>query len=230
MKNLLIIIGILAAFISACSSHEAEPYPVETYTKYENVVPKTTIDNRVFTELKSENSIPADEEVCEIITGCEVTKKGKCIGCVTKKRDISTLEYDGGGSLREGDYRITTLMEHTGKITRWTIPLKMSLRNISKRTYLMKFSGIGKVEGNKIDCSEPLVAMFSIDDNNIETSFRVLDGGSCSGIVSNTHKVKWESNEYGLKKMKSYSKGGECVVGPCDWISTMINVYFYERI
>ena len=181
-------------------------------------------------ELKSENSIPADEEVCEIITGCEVTKKGKCIGCVTKKRDISTLEYDGGGSLREGDYRITTLMEHTGKITRWTIPLKMSLRNISKRTYLMKFSGIGKVEGNKIDCSEPLVAMFSIDDNNIETSFRVLDGGSCSGIVSNTHKVKWESNEYGLKKMKSYSKGGECVVGPCDWISTMINVYFYERI
>ena len=230
MKNLLIIIGILTAFISACSSHEAEPYPVETYTKYENVVPKTTIDNRVFTELKSENSIPADEEVCEIITGCEVTKKGKCIGCVTKKRDISTLEYDGGGSLREGDYRITTLMEHTGKITRWTIPLKMSLRNISKRTYLMTFSGIGKVEGNRIDCSEPLVAMFSIDDNNIETSFRVLDGGSCSGIVSNTHKVKWESNEYGLKKMKSYSKGGECVVGPCDWISTMINVYFYERI
>ena len=45
MRYLLIIIVILTAFISACSSHEAEPYPVETYTKYENVVSKTTIND-----------------------------------------------------------------------------------------------------------------------------------------------------------------------------------------
>ena len=106
----------------------------------------------------------------------------------------------------------------------------MTLMNISKKTYLMKFTGMGEVIGLTIDCSEPYVALFTVDENNEETSFKILDEGSCPGRITHNHKVKWESNEYGLKKMKSYSKGGECVVGPCDWISTMINVYFYERI
>ena len=47
---------------------------------------------------------------------------------------------------------------------------------------------------------------------------------------------KWESNEYGLKKMKSYStdinsgRRAVCDVGHCDWIPTMTNVYFYEFV
>ena len=88
---------------------------------------------------------------------------------------------------------MSTQVLYTGKTIRWTVPLKMSLRNISKRTYLITFSGIGKVVGETIDCSEPLVAMFVLDDNNIESSFKVLDGGSCPNIISNTHKAKWES-------------------------------------
>ena len=94
----------------------------------------------------------------------------------------------------------------------------------------MTLSGMGKVVGQVIDCTKRYVAMFVLDENNIATSFRKLDGGSCPRIVSVNYKVKWESNGDGLKKMKSYSKGGVCDVGPCDWISTMINVYFYERI
>ena len=233
MKHLLKTIGLLSAFISACSSYEPRPYPVETEI---NVVPKTTIndvfvksDNRNFTELKTENTIPADEEVCEIITGCEITKKGKCIGCSVKKRDLAALEFEGNGSLRSGDYRITSKLAHTGKVTRWTIPLKMSLRNISKNTYLMKFYGIGKVNGIIVDCSEPHVATFSINENNEEIHFKTVDSGSCPNIITANENVKWESNLYGLKKMKSYSNG-ECHVGPCDWIYTKTNVYFYERI
>ena len=233
MKHLLKTIGLLSAFISACSSYEPRPYPVETEI---NVVPKTTIndvfvksDNRNFTELKTENTIPADEEVCEIITGCAINEVGKCIGCSLKKRDLATLKFKDEGSLRSGDYRITTLMKHTGEVIRWTIPLKMTLINISKATYLMTFSGIGKVAGETVDCSSPFVATFTIDENNMEKSFIMLDGGSCPHIKSDTYKAKWESNEYGLKKMKSYSNG-ECIVGPCDWIYTKTNVYFYERI
>ena len=94
----------------------------------------------------------------------------------------------------------------------------------------MTLSGMGKVVGQVIDCTKRYVAMFVLDKNNIETSFERLDGGSCPSVISANHKVKWESNGDGLKKMKSYSKGGVCDVGPCDWISTMINVYFYERI
>lgn len=203
MRNLLIIIGILfSSFIVGTVSA---------------------------TEFNHENIIPFEEEVCEIITGCAIDKNGKCIGCTIKKRDLATLKFEVGGSL-EGDYKITTFLEHTGKVTRWTVPLKMTLMNISKKTYLMKFTGMGEVIGLTIDCSEPYVALFTVDENNEETSFKILDEGSCPGRITHNHKVKWESNEYGLKKMKSYSKGGECVVGPCDWISTMINVYFYERI
>ena len=237
MKHLLIIIGLLSAFISACSSHEPlNPYPVDIVDT--NVVTKTTINNAFEKPtLKAENTIPADEEVCEIITGCAVDDAGKCIGCTVKKRDLATLEFKGSGYIRSGDYRITSKLAYTGKVTRWTVPLKMSLRNISKNTYLMKFYGIGKINGHTINCTNPYVAIFSINENNEETSFKIVDEGSCPGRIAMTDwEVKWESNEYGLKKMKSYSidknsgKRAVCDVGPCDWISTMINVYFYERI
>ena len=240
MKHLLKTIGLLSAFISACTI--SAPIPEEKYavkvketfvdtSTFEMEIIKSQTINSAFskTKLKSENTIPADEEVCEIITGCEITKKGKCIGCSVKKRDLATLEFEGNGSLRSGDYRITSKLAHTGKVTRWTIPLKMTLINISKATYLMTFSGIGKVAGETVDCSSPFVATFTIDENNMEKSFIMLDGGSCPHIKSDTYKAKWESNEYGLKKMKSYSNG-ECIVGPCDWIYTKTNVYFYERI
>jgi len=202
MKHLLITIGILFTFFFTGTVFAAD--------------------------LKSENTIPYDEEVCEIPAGCAIDKNGKCIGCVYRKRDLATLDYSTG-TLRTGDYIMSTLMEHTGKVTRWTVPLNMSLRNISKRTYLMTFTGIGEVVGITVDCSDPFVAIFTIDENNEETSFKVLDKGSCPDVISANQKVKWESNVYGLKKMKYYSNG-ECIVGPCDWISTKINVYFYERI
>ena len=227
MKKLLIAIWISAAFVSACTK-DIEPIVAKSdYLSLPSV--SKTVERKSNPVLKTENRIPADEEVCELLSGCGVDESGKCIGCVLKKRDVATLDFDAG-TLRTGEYRMTTLMEHTGKITRWSVPLKMSLRNISEKTYLMTFSGIGKVEGLVVDCSNPYVAMFVLDKNNIETSFERLDGGSCPNVVSVNEKVKWESNEDGLKKMKSYSKGGVCDVGPCDWISTMINVYFYERI
>ena len=226
MKKLLIAIWISAAFVSACTK-DIEPIVAKSdYLSLPSV--SKTVERKSNPVLKTENRIPADEEVCELLSGCGIDETGKCIGCVVKKRDIATLDYDAG-TLRAGEYRMTTFMEHTGKITRWSIPLKMSLRNVSEKTYLMTFSGIGKVGSHVIDCTKPYVAMFVLDENNIETSFRKLDGGSCPRIVSTNYKVKWESNGDGLKKMKSYSNGG-CVVGPCDWISTMINVYFYERI
>ena len=244
MKHLLKTIGLLSAFISACTI--SAPIPEKEYeynvpvkvketfvdtSTFEMEIIKSQTINSAFekAELKSENIIPADEEVCEIITGCAVDEVGKCIGCSLKKRDLATLKFKDEGSLRSGDYRITTLMKHTGEVIRWTIPLKMTLINISKATYLMTFSGIGKVAGETVDCSSPFVATFTIDENNMEKSFIMLDGGSCPHIKSDTYKAKWESNEYGLKKMKSYSNG-ECIVGPCDWIYTKTNVYFYERI
>ena len=227
MKKLLIAIWISAAFVSACTK-DIEPIVAESDYRALPSVSKT-VERKSNPVLKTENRIPADEEVCELLSGCGIDESGKCIGCVLKKRDVATLDFDAG-TLRAGEYRMTTFMEHTGKITRWSIPLKMSLRNVSEKTYLMTFSGIGKVEGLVVDCTKPYVAMFVLDKNNIETSFERLDGGSCPSVISANHKVKWESNGDGLKKMKSYSKGGVCDVGPCDWISTMINVYFYERI
>ena len=226
MKKLLIAIWISVAFVSACTKG-IEPIVAENEYRSLPSVSKT-VERKSNTVLKTENRIPADEEVCELLSGCGIDESGKCIGCVLKKRDVATLDFDAG-TLKAGEYRMTTLMEHTGKITRWSVPLKMSLRNVSEKTYLMTFSGIGKVGSHVIDCTKPYVAMFVLDNNNTETSFKRLDGGSCPSVVSVNQKVKWESNEDGLKKMKSYSNG-VCDVGPCDWISTMINVYFYERI
>ena len=233
MKQLLIAIWISSAFVAACTK-DIEPIVAESeYLSLPSV--SKTVERKSNSVLKTENRIPVDEEVCELLSGCGIDESGKCIGCVVKKRDVATLDFDAG-TLRAGEYKMTTLMEHTGKITRWTVPLKMSLRNISEKTYLMTFSGIGKVGSHVIDCTKPYVAMFVLDENNIQTSYKRLDGGSCPNIASPNQKVKWESNEDGLKKMKSYStdinsgRRAVCDVGPCDWISTMINVYFYERI
>ena len=72
MKHLLKTIGLLSAFISACSSYEPRPYPVETEI---NVVPKTTIndvfvksDNRNFTELKTENFDRPNKDVVYVFS------------------------------------------------------------------------------------------------------------------------------------------------------------------
>ena len=229
MKILLTVFCVFSLLFSGCKENiELEPIPARPRVD-KTVEPPTnkTIARGNNTALKAENIIPADETTCPIESGCPI-KDGVCKGCVVKKRDITTLDFNAG-TLKTGEYKMTTVMEHTGKITRWTVPLNMSLRNISGKTYLMTFSGIGEVDGKIVDCSSPHVSMFVLNENNIETSFKKLDGGSCPNIVSANWKVKWESNEHGLKKMKSYSNGG-CVVGPCDWISTMINVYFYERI
>ena len=127
MKHLLKTIGLLSAFISACTI--SAPIPEEKYavkvketfvdtSTFEMEIIKSQTINSAFskTKLKSENTIPADEEVCEIITGCAVDEVGKCIGCSLKKRDLATLKFKDEGSLRSGDYRITTLMKHTGEV------------------------------------------------------------------------------------------------------------------
>ena len=237
MKIFLTAFCVFSLFFSGCTK-DIEPAPVPNSSRVDKTVelPRNkSVVRKNNTVLKEENRIPSGEEVCEIPGGCAIDEVGKCIGCVTKKRDIATLDYSAG-TLRTGDYRITTQIQHTGKTIRWTVPLNMSLRNISKRTYLMTFTGIGEVEGITVDCSDPFVAIFTIDENNEETSFKVLDKGSCPEVVSENWKVKWESNEYGLKKMKSYStdinsgRRAVCHVGPCDWISTMVNVYFYEFV
>ena len=93
----------------------------------------------------------------------------------------------------------------------------------------MTISGKGIIGDKRVNCSDPYVAIFAVDHNNVETSFKTVNGGSCPESISSTHVSKWEYNEHGLKKSKSYSNG-TCIVGPCDWISTKINVYIYERV
>ena len=233
MKHLLIAIWISSAFIAGCSvkpKHNPAPVASAVVVVDEGVTADEVVDKRVYVDegvLKDENAIPNGIYVCNSPNGCRYLD-GKCIGCTLKKRDIATLDFSAG-TLRTGEYIASTLIHHTGKIYRWEIPLKMSLRNISEKTYLLTLSGIGKIGDQVTDCSKPYVAMFVLDDNNIETLFKTLDSGSCPEAVSSNHKVKWKSSEHGLKKMKSYSNG-TCIVGPCDWISTMINVYIYERI
>ena len=236
MKILLTVFCVFSLLFSGCKKNiELEPIPARPRVDKTVEQPTNkTVARGNNTVLKAENRIPADETTCPIESGCPI-KDGVCKGCVVKKRDITTLDFSAG-TLKTGEYKMTTVMEHTGKITRWTVPLNMSLRNISGKTYLMTFSGIGEVDGKIVDCSSPHVSMFVLNENNIETSFKKLDGGSCPNIVSANWKVKWESNEHGLKKMKSYStdinsgRRSVCNVGPCDWISTMINVYFYEFV
>ena len=198
------------------------------------------------------STVSLAKEICPLSTGCPV-RDNVCIGCiivedeptqiesklpvivikevikeVNVSNDLASLNYNVE-KLPEGDYRIKTLVMNEGRVIYWTLPLKMSLQNIVGNVYVVKFSGKGKVLDNHIDCTKPFVLTFTLDHNNKQISSSVLDGGSCPTIHTTDQNVVWKTNERGLKKIKSYSNG-RCDVGPCDWIITKTNSYFYERI
>ena len=66
----------------------------------------------------------------------EVIKK------VDVSNDLASLNYNVG-KLPEGDYRMKTLVMNEGRVIYWTVPLKMSLQNITGNVYVLKFSGKG---------------------------------------------------------------------------------------
>ena len=200
------------------------------------------------------------EEVCHSTSGCWIdTKTGECPDCVIETievlhtheeiveveapiemvvqevikevkvfNDLASLTYSVA-KLPEGEYRMKTLVMNEGRVIYWTLPLKMTLQNIVGNVYVVKFSGRGKVLDNSIDCTKPFVLTFTLNHNNKQVSSSVLDGGSCPNIHTADQNVVWKTNEKGLKKIKTYSNG-VCDVGPCDWITTKTNSYFYERI
>lgn len=197
------------------------------------------------------------EEVCLKPEGCKLYD-GMCIGCIIVENepkqiesklpviivkevikevikevevfnDLASLTYSIG-RLPEGEYRMKTLVMNEGRVIYWTLPLKMTLQSITGNVYVVKFSGKGKVLDNNIDCTKPFVLTFTLDHNNKQINSSVLDGGSCPNIHTTDQNVVWKTNERGLKKIKTYSIGGTCDVGPCDWITTKTNSYFYERI
>ncbi len=131
MKILLTVFCVFSLLFSGCKENiELEPMPARSRVDKTVESPTNkTIARGNNTALKAENRIPADETTCPIESGCPI-KEGVCKGCVVKKRDITTLDFSAG-TLKTGEYKMTTVMEHTGKITRWTVPLNMSLRNIS---------------------------------------------------------------------------------------------------
>tara|TARA_Y100000310_G_C20520684_1_gene733515 strand:+ start:352 stop:882 length:531 start_codon:yes stop_codon:yes gene_type:complete len=167
------------------------------------------------------------DQICLTPEGCPI-RNGICIGCVEKDLDLASMTYNNG-KLINGEYNIRLQVRNDGSIIRWAIPLRMSLRSVSDNSYLIRFSGRGRVGGVDIDCTRPLVKLITLGENNFQIFSKVVETGSCAKIASPDQKVEWKVNKHGLKAIKTYTKE-KCIVGPCDWIESKKYSFFYEKL
>ena len=118
MKRFIFATLIFTVLVSGCSGRnrgDSIPIHPDTYSrstserlsaaapKEENAVLKeiailkkeiASLKKKKNAVLKEENTIPSHVEICSLPSGCKSDESGKCIGCIVKKRDIGTLEFN----------------------------------------------------------------------------------------------------------------------------------------
>ena len=188
------------------------------------------------------------EEVCEISQGCEVDDNGVCPNCVLKRkwdieivRDVVPVKVDRkvDKSLRngkfEGRYQVTHAENTEGFFSIWEKGVYLDISKLGEKLYLVNVNGIGKINGERVDCSNPSIFSMKLDSDGKQLNRTDLASGSCaiSTFVPDTH---WILSQEGLKKVKKWSINREngkrwtCVVGPCDFLKDMTHIFYYKRV
>ncbi len=188
------------------------------------------------------------EQVCEIPRGCKVDDNGVCPDCVLKRkwdieivRDVVPVKVERrvDKSLRngkfEGRYQVTHAENTEGFFSIWEKGVYLDISKLGEKLYLVNVNGIGKINGERVDCSTPTIFSMELDSNGKMLNRKDISNGSCpiSEFVSNTY---WELTPEGVKKTKKWGinrengKRWECVVGPCDWIKDMTHIFYYKRV
>ena len=188
------------------------------------------------------------EEVCEISQGCAVDDNGVCPDCVLKRkwdieivRDVVPIKVERRvdksleGKTIEGKYQVTHAENTEGFFAIWEKGVYLDISKIGNSLYLVSVNGIGKVNGQKMDCSDPPIFSMELDSNGKMLNRKDISNGSCpiSVFVPDTH---WILSQEGLKKVKKWSINREngkrwtCVVGPCDFLKDMTHIFYYKRV
>ena len=188
------------------------------------------------------------EEVCEISQGCAMDDNGVCPNCVLKRkwdieivRDVVPVKVERrvDKSLRNGKFegrqQVTHAENTEGFFSIWEKGVYLDITKIGNSLYLVNVNGIGKVNGQKMDCSDSPIFSMELDSNGKMLNRNDIYAGSCpiSEFVPDTH---WVITSEGLKKIKKWSINREngkpwtCVVGPCDFLKDMTHIFYYKRV
>ena len=189
------------------------------------------------------------EQVCNVPTGCSYdAQTGECPLCEWERkwdieivRDVVPVKVDRKvdkslvGKTIEGKYQVTHAENTEGFFAIWEKGVYLDISKIGKNLYLVNVNGIGKVNGQKMDCSDPPIFSMELDSSGKMLNRNVIYVGSCpiSEFVPDTH---WLITSEGLKKIKKWSinrsngKRWTCVVGPCDFLKDMTHIFYYKRI
>ena len=94
----------------------------------------------------------------------------------------------------------------------------------------MNVNGIGKINGERVDCSNPSIFSMKLDSDGKQLNRTDLASGSCA-ISTFVPDTRWDYTQEGLKKTKRWSVTGEvCVVGPCKGIVYATHIFYYKRV
>ena len=189
------------------------------------------------------------EQVCNVPTGCSYdAQTGECPTCELERkwdieivRDVVPVKVDRRvdksliGKEIEGRYQVTHAENTEGFFAIWEKGIYLDISKIGNNLYLVNVNGIGKVNGEKVDCSNPTIFSMELDSNGKMLNRIDIANGSCpiSTFVPDTH---WTLSIEGLRKVKKWSINREtgkrwtCVVGPCDFLKDMTHIFYYKRI
>lgn len=178
------------------------------------------------------------EQICKLPEGCRLDSYGNCPDCVLVPAEfVKPLPkdiYNGKVYLKPGKYEITKATNNEGFHSFWDKGVYLDIYTIGEEIYLVNINGIGKINGKKVDCSDPVIFSMELDSNGKMLSRKDISKGSChlSEFVPDTH---WSLTSEGVKKVKKWSVGPnggqwECVVGPCDFIKEITHTFYYKRV
>jgi len=106
-----------------------------------------------------------------------------------------------------------------------------------RKPYLVNVNGIGKVNGERVDCSDPPIFSMDLDSDGYQLTRTDIANGSCpiskfvpvrEGEIGSPppQYTRWDYTLEGLKKTKRWSVTGEnCVVGPCKGIIYATHIF-----
>ena len=183
------------------------------------------------------------EEVCEISQGCAVDDNGVCPDCVLKRkwdieivRDVVPIKVERRvdksleGKTIEGKYQVTHAENTEGFFSIWEKGVYLDISKLGEKLYLVNVNGIGKINGERVDCSNPSIFSMKLNSDGKQLNRTDLASGSCA-ISTFVPDTRWDYTMEGLKKTKRWSVTGEvCVVGPCKGIVYATHIFYYKRV
>ena len=159
-----------------------------------------------------------------------------------KVETVTTTETQSNGKF-EGRYQITHAENTEGFFATWENGVYLDISKMGENLYMVNINGIGKVNGQNVDCSDPPIFTMKLDSDGNQLNRIDIAKGSCpiskfvpvreEGIIGSplSQYTRWENTLEGLKKTKRWSVTGEiCVVGPCKGIRFATHIFYYKRI